>query len=149
MQLNEVWKTRHLLNDKTSALKYLLGGRALFTVESRKTGKWFTYKVLLSRKYPQFYYVGVLTKNNKFMYICCLYKLQSLLKAKKIDIRPLEDQYKIFKWVYSTLILDKFPNNTNFYHHGTCAYCGRFLTTPKSIEYGVGPICRKRKEGGK
>ena len=28
--------------------------------------------------------------------------------------------------------------------HGVCAACGRTLTNPESIEYGIGPICRTR-----
>ena len=28
--------------------------------------------------------------------------------------------------------------------HGVCAACGRTLTNPESIEYGIGPVCRTR-----
>ena len=28
--------------------------------------------------------------------------------------------------------------------YGVCAACGRTLTNPESIEYGIGPICRTR-----
>ena len=30
------------------------------------------------------------------------------------------------------------------YHLGQCAKCGKPLTDPVSIEYGLGPTCRKR-----
>lgn len=31
-----------------------------------------------------------------------------------------------------------------FWHEGTCGHCGRKLTTPESIERGIGPKCAER-----
>jgi len=31
-----------------------------------------------------------------------------------------------------------------FYHMGICSCCGRTLTTPHSVEMGVGPVCFQR-----
>jgi hypothetical protein len=31
--------------------------------------------------------------------------------------------------------------NMNFYHMGYCGRCGRVLTTPSSVDRGIGPYC--------
>lgn len=39
-------------------------------------------------------------------------------------------------------------NGWKLHHEGRCGKCGRLLTTPESIERGIGPICVEAMQGG-
>lgn len=38
----------------------------------------------------------------------------------------------------------KLPDGVEFIHAGKCGRCGRTLTTPQSIEMGLGPVCAEK-----
>lgn len=51
---------------------------------------------------------------------------------------------KVFSWIWKNVIHHEYlTENINVYHHGICCKCGRKLTTPESLESGIGPECRK------
>jgi hypothetical protein len=132
--------------DPSMAKAYMLGGFAIFTVSSIKTGKFYTYKVIRYKKNSRVYFVGVLTEGNKYRYVCSiidgkLFKHKSTSPSVPIDSMHV----RIFAWVYGALnkTTIEMPKGLLFYHHGHCCCCGRRITDPKSINSGVGPVCAK------
>ena len=48
-----------------------------------------------------------------------------------------------FKFWNKALVTKSAPmlDKLNLFHEGHCMKCGRSLTTPESIENGIGPVC--------
>lgn len=53
---------------------------------------------------------------------------------------------KSIEFVVRRLQLTTLPPKVHILHEGMCGKCGRPLTDPVSIEYGLGPICRGEKQ---
>jgi hypothetical protein len=52
---------------------------------------------------------------------------------------------KVFVWVVRMVRAGKsLPEGYTVQHEGMCGRCGRRLTTPASIETGIGPICAEK-----
>jgi hypothetical protein len=53
--------------------------------------------------------------------------------------------FKTFIWILQNFErLEDFGDKMHMYHEGACCKCGMPLTTPESIEKGIGPICEER-----
>jgi hypothetical protein len=126
---------------------FILGGNATFTVENGK-GEHYTFKVRKPK--PEMpYFVGLLTgpdNVSNFTYLCIVHpdtgtiKLteKSKLTANSIPVRVAAFA---FRCVWGTQPL---PNGYKIRHDGKCGCCGRTLTTPESLDRGIGPECAKR-----
>jgi hypothetical protein len=137
------------MTDWTEIGLHILAGKALFTFVSKKTEKHFTYKVeKLDDTFKQM-------EDGHELWI-----------VKKLTGPDNDSNYRIIgtiwrhpdgKWgykdKYNEKVFDYFltivygnnkhlRNRIEFYHAGFCCKCGRTLTTPESIEAGVGPVCR-------
>lgn len=130
---------------------FVYGGNATITLESGKTNKHFTFKVKAAKKddktspffvsvlsgtdnYSNFSYVGVIKSDKKE------FKLTQKSKVSSDAI-----SYKAFNYFFNQLLKGKINTDLNVYHSGKCGRCGRKLTTPESLERGLGPECSKRK----
>jgi hypothetical protein len=128
-------------------LAFVLGGKSTFTIQNLSTGNRFTYKVIRADKGETFF-VKVLTGSDNeicYTYMGAIFGGEkfTLTKASKIGAEALS--YKAFNWLFSTLAAGKaLPENVKFYHAGKCCKCGRKLTTPESIQAGIGPECAKK-----
>lgn len=129
--------------DQTKALDFILGGNALFTLLSTKSGVRFTYKVLKDIKREGYLRVYLMngTDNTKD------YKMLGEIKVSSPSLHPLSVHTKetpafiAFDYVYMNLCV-KYPMPTlEIWHEGRCCRCGRVLTVPTSIELGIGPEC--------
>lgn len=47
-------------------------------------------------------------------------------------------------FLYRLTVKRGFPEGVEFKHAGKCGKCGHTLTTPESIERGLGPICAEK-----
>lgn len=122
------------------ALKYIMGGKAGFTILNIKTGKQFSYTTY-AKKYVHyvFYcgeYIGYISKKSKVF-------AESMVDLKNL-LSPKDQSALQFKWIWDRLNESKLPNTIQFYHHGTCSVCGKPLTDPESIKRGMGNICASR-----
>lgn len=121
-----------LENDK--ALLYILSGRAIFTLQSNKTGDHYTYKVKRDKKQVSLYYVSVFYTKG-WLYIGALStatnKFYNNVKGTSVEA---------FNWLYNKLHNHQEINAT-IYHYGRCGHCGKILTNPISIERGLGDKC--------
>lgn len=135
------------------ARAFLLGGAAIATIVSRKTGIRFTYKINLSDDGGS-HFVNVLfgpdnTRNYK--YLGRIANAERLWIGRKHpragDINPDAPCARAFYWLWEQLGRDSLPDTVEVYHEGMCGRCGRRLTVPESIASGFGPECIKHVGG--
>lgn len=133
---------------------FLLAGRALFTVSNAR-GDHFTYKVTSPRnahpKYGRSYFVSVKAAGEgwPYKYIGILDPVKGTIKCTaKSNFLPGTKEYDVANWATSAVINGKLiPDTHQIQHAGMCGKCGRTLTTPESIERGIGPECWARMQG--
>jgi NADH:ubiquinone oxidoreductase subunit D len=138
-QLTETQLTETQLTETEHIKSFLLGVNALFTmvgVESR-----FTYKVKQLKRDPDnVRAVYVLSgPNNTADYM--------RIGTIRVDLNEFEARNSLtpsaraFNWVFARLVRGLSIAPVQVLHHGRCCKCGRTLTTPESIQSGIGPIC--------
>ena len=60
------------------------------------------------------------------------------------DIDKLNSSKLIFQSIVNRYITTLRPfNDIKIHHNGHCSICGKKLSTPESIENGIGPVCEK------
>lgn len=129
-----------------SALDFILGGNALFTVLSVNSGKRYTFKVLHDCKNDRIFKVGVLngTDNKKnYKQIGDILKGNDALSHLFEPLRTVHPHPSTvaFEYIFYNLCLGKFMPTLEIWHEGRCCRCGRVLTVPESISMGIGPEC--------
>ena len=126
--------------------KFFDAGKAIFTVHNNKN-EHFTYKIRKGKDNKP-YFVFLLTgpdNSTSYTYIGCYIPQQFCLKltakSKLLnDSRPV----KVFNWAIKTVAENKeLPVGYGIKHENKCCRCGRRLTTPESIDHGIGPECIK------
>lgn len=136
---------------------YCLAGNATFTIQSKKTGRRFTYKISKSEseQYGLSWFVSLLNgsdNESSFMTFAML-KLDFAGEPMIVHLRPNAtrkisanaDSALAFKCFWEHLChRDKVHPEIEFYHSGRCGRCGRKLTVPSSVESGFGPECSGR-----
>lgn len=131
-------------------VKFFAGGNAIFTVSNNK-GNHYTYKIRkplsLNNSHPPFF-IKVLTgpentRDYTYLGIFIPQHNEVRLTAKskyKLDSIPV----KVIQWAIKQVAEHKnLPEGYKIQHHGKCCRCGRLLTTPESIQNGIGPECAK------
>ena len=150
---------RGLITDPTLMMEFMLAGRAIFTIKSKKSGKHYTYKVTRARdkgeqKSALRWWVGILTGGDNSTDFAKLgqivayhegYPRFSLVRGTKF--RKESPPAAGFEYVLAGIVYgnDAALNSFEFYHEGRCGACGRRLTDPDSIRRGLGPVCAGRK----
>lgn len=129
---------------------YCLGGRGIVTLENPETGKHHTYEFRRPNNPEKFAYdtlfIYVLVKECTWMYLGMFNHSNNCFKLTRSS--KFGNSSKLVKG--ARYIVNKITNGSKksvepmkFYHEGVCAICGRKLTTPKSIQNGIGPRCKK------
>jgi len=128
--------------------KFMLAGNATFTA-SNPEGKHYTFKVVKSKNknmggYYTFF-ISLLTGPDYYTYLGIV-KDFGVKLTKKSKYKNDSLPYKVADWAVRTVMLDrKVTEGYKIDHAGKCGKCGRKLTTPESIEFGLGPICREKR----
>jgi len=133
---------------------FIFQGRAVFTLENADTGNYLTYKIRQIKKSGK-------VVPNQFKVECKSlgdkeygYQFLGFLDIAKVTFRPWgrtsRDHigYKTLYWMLRNLEVLENYTNLSIYHEGACCKCGMPLTTPESIDQGIGPICMDRMLGG-
>ena len=131
-------------------VRFFSGGNAIFTISNNK-GNHYTYKI---RK-PKFtdnpnppFFVKLLTgpqNTNDYTYLGISIpqhnEIRLTAKSKyKYDSIPV----KVIQWAIKQVADNKpLPEGYAIQHEGRCCRCSKVLTTPESIERGIGPECMK------
>jgi Family of unknown function (DUF6011) len=140
------------IKDAKTAMAFLLAGRAHVTFVSTKTGTRFTYRVAAAavrEGHPFFYFVSVLTAPEHYEYLGVIHGGRLYSHGKKSRIGREAPSAKAFQWSFAQLSSGRMPSLLDVYHEGRCGRCGRQLTTPESIERGLGPECAQASAVGR
>lgn len=128
--------------------KFIIGGKAIFTLESKVTGKWFTYRVKLMKKddITSPFFVSVLTGNDNessYAYMGTIFQNEKLTfrLTKNSKIGESAMSYKAFEFFFDLLMKNEVHKDMNVYHQGVCGRCGRKITVPESLVNGLGTEC--------
>jgi len=140
------------IRNPAQVLRFLLAGNAYATFRSERTGVHLTFHVEQgaprpgdARNPPHF--VSVLTgpsNDGDYSYLGCIFERKVYTHGKKSRIAPDATSAKAFTWLWKHLAAGRMPPDCEVWHEGRCGVCGRRLTTPESVESGIGPICEKR-----
>lgn len=134
--------------NKADVKAFVMAGNAIVTLQSGKTGKHYTYKITRCKDDSSLYFIRHLVgpDNTKdYRYIGCYYADSQYLhlampwRGYNTDLCP--GSIRAIDYLFKHL--DNLPDNLHVYHEGRCGRCGRLLTTPESIERGLGPECYK------
>ncbi|MBW1779332.1 MAG: hypothetical protein JRL30_01210 [Deltaproteobacteria bacterium] len=137
-------------------LKFMMAGKAIFTILNSSNGHRFTFKVTKAKdataRGPWF--VKVLTGPDNgahYKYLGCVWvspsrypKIRTYSHGRKSKIADDASSVRAFRWILARLQKEEpMPVNVQVFHEGRCGRCGRRLTVPESIESGYGPECIK------
>jgi hypothetical protein len=130
------------------ALAYVLGGHGRFTLVGKEHR--YTYRVRMgdasADNRPPMRFIDVLVgPDNSRDYKYCGYISPSSVFGHRAKLNP-SPAGRALQWYLDAVIAKKWDKaaQATFYHEGVCCACGRALTTPESIEAGIGPVCATR-----
>ena len=132
---------------KENIKKFIFAGKSTVTVENLLTTNYFTYKVIRAKgeKENRPWFVNVLTGSDNeksYTYIGSVFpKDMSFTLTKGSKFSDNAQSVKVAKFIFNMIKTDNYKEVIAFYHDGKCGSCGRKLTTPESIERGLGPVC--------
>lgn len=136
--------------------EFVTAGKAIFTVEPSqeaiKAGlrTHYTYKVRLSKD-GRVFFVSYMTGNDNENH----YSYMGILRTEhrdggvyptagsKVGGKALEIVSRVLRRVFAGEGAMIENAGWKVRHSGKCGRCGRTLTTPESLECGIGPECRK------
>ena len=133
-------KVGQISHDK--AADFILGGKAFVTFQNPSSGNRYTYKVV-KHKVDDIYFVHVLTNPETYMFLGTIINY-GFRHSKKSKIDRDAKSVIVFDYVFHHLGMGTLNTSIEIFHDGRCGRCGRQLTDPVSVEYGLGPHCRKK-----
>jgi hypothetical protein len=129
---------------------FLVGGKAVLTIRSQKTGDHFTYRITKKEERSRTtYFVGLLSGGAMFDYLGLLQigpvgnrtAANLKLTAKSCAAVGAPSIDAINYLLHHIYFNDRMPPKAEVYHDGRCCVCSRPLTHPTSITLGIGPEC--------
>lgn len=132
----------HGFSDLPTIAAFLYSGNAVITVQSVKTNQHFTYQV---KRIPNSdtFAVKYMGSNGRYFYLGAIFdRIKFRMTLKSPPIMKDHPAFLGFKYFHDHLAIGQFAPNIKLWHSGRCGACGRRLTDPLSIKYGIGPECR-------
>ena len=129
--------------NNTDVKQFILAGKALITLESKTSGNHFTYKVKKADN-KDLWFVSLLTGNNNdedYKFMGYFKEDMAIKTSAKSKITSDAAGFKAMDFTLKHIAADKIPEALKIYHSCKCSRCGRTLTTPESIQRGIGPEC--------
>lgn len=135
-------------------LDLILAGDAIFTIRSH-TGNRYTYRITQADPNPNYpnskpaSFVKVLTgpdNNSDYTYLGMITQQEpTVVRCTKASAKSLVNgpSHKGLEWLLRQLMsgTSAWRARAELFHEGRCCRCGRRLTTPESVERGLGPEC--------
>lgn len=136
-----------LMTQPEDIRRFVTAGKATITLSSKATGARFTYKIKKVPDAEDKFFVSLLTgpeNEGDYRYLGLMQgaKLRRTAKSCASDSAPsfLAAQYFCDKVLGDHVM----PPSLEVRHEGRCGKCNRKLTTPESIDRGIGPECWSR-----
>lgn len=126
---------------------FVTAGRAVFTIESRKTGARYTYRVNEIEDKPGSFFASLLTgpdNTSDYSYIGLMNVVTGFRTTKNSKMTETSTPVRALKFFCEKVVIGKrepYDLDMNFWHEGRCGKCSRPLTVPSSIVRGIGPEC--------
>lgn len=139
--------------------RYMLAGKSTITIRSAKTQTRFTFKVTQkkdqSTELPiaNTYYVKLLNGSDNetsYTYMGMIRpnfhnpKVVEFALTRGSKVTTKAESFVAFSWLFDQLSKSVLPSTVEIWHEGVCGRCGRKLTVPESIAYGIGPVCDEK-----
>lgn len=130
-------------------LRFVVAGKATFTIKNNRSGRRFTYKVS-AKKYKKedkvqepIFYVKLLTGPRRFSYMGMIAQGTFRKTTANTTIPKEAHSFIAFSWFWNEGVSKGKvpPPFVQVWHEGKCGRCGRPLTVPESIKSGYGPCC--------
>jgi len=147
--------THRQLRTSAEAKNFMLAGKAIFTLVSKRTGTRYTYKVThkdANGQYGESWMVSYLTGQDNegdYTYLGQIHRdavkgfFFHATKASKHMVAALP--FTGFNWAFERINAGiDVSEKMEVWHAGRCGRCGRLLTVPSSIEMGLGPECASK-----
>lgn len=141
------------MDDPELVLDFVLGGKAIFTLVSVKSGDRYTYKVTENPD-GRIHFVhlrtgGAPSDPDPWTYIGVIRERERFTLSAKSVLTFNSPAVGGITWLMNQLAAGRLPEDqVEFWHEGQCAACAGRLTVPESIKRGFGPHCwavRKRR----
>lgn len=125
--------------------EFLFAGNSIFTVSNDK-GEHYTYKVTTAVwNNEQKFFISVLSgpdNNSDYVYVGMIKNSTRVLLTAKSKFRHDSKAFRIARFALDIVNgFTELPPGYDIQHEGKCGRCGRKLTTPESINLGLGPVC--------
>jgi len=133
---------------KTNLTKqFFLGGNATFTVQNA-SAEHYTFKVKQPKPEMPFF-ISLMTgpdNENSFSYMGIVSPVDGNIRlTAKSKLTAVSVPVKVAAWALRKVWTNSdLPEGYQIRHEGKCGCCGRKLTTPESLDRGIGPECAKR-----
>jgi hypothetical protein len=140
---------------------YMAAGRAVLTLESKKTGGHYTYRIRQALRRPgglplrHHFFVDLLTgpdNTRDFTYIGTLENFPfgglTFRTTQASRMTATAKPALGLTYLLNHLRHGRLPEDMIVRHEGRCGRCARPLTTPESIQRGIGPECWTKIGGG-
>lgn len=140
-----------LMTDVESIRRFVTAGNATVTLSSKKTGDRVTLKFRGVKEKPDLYFVNAMADNDNEGYYAYLGLLDrgSLRRTSKSRFSEDCKSFKAAKFFCDHILgAGRLPDQLEVRHEGRCGRCARKLTTPESIDRGIGPECWGKIGGG-
>ena len=138
-----------IMSDAETVKRFTLAGRATLTLQSLATGSHFTYKIdqmkdrATKERVDGKFFVKLLTGPETYKYLGII-DANGFRWTRKSCVSQDAPSLKGFMFFYDKVIRKgEMPGALIIRHEGKCGKCGRELTTPESVDRGIGPECWK------
>jgi hypothetical protein len=134
-----------MFKDAKAAAAYTFAGNAGVTLRSTVTGAHFTCKVTSPRtNADNVLFVSVLVGADDYRYIGMLDANRVFRITAKSQVDRDAKATAAFRYFVAALAKGEIPAVLEVRHEGRCGCCGRRITTPSSLDSGIGPECAKQ-----
>lgn len=131
--------------------QFFTGGRAIFTVQNDKD-EHYTFKISQPKGENKPYFASLLTgpdNTSSYTYIGIFNPITGTVFLTRNSRYTEETKaVRIIRWAIKKVWNNEtLPPGYDIRHEGKCGCCGRKLTTPESLDRGIGPECWSRIAG--
>lgn len=131
----------------------LKAGKCIFTISNDNKRKHYTFRCRRKKcadgkvRYFLYLLTGNEVNNTASYTYCGILQLQphlQLMMTQKSKLTTNSIAHRVLNFALRIIEgRQRLPEGYSLHHSMNCAKCGRTLTTPQSIELGVGPECAK------